>query len=318
MAQLTNEQYLERIQTGLIKELTKNKGALPPGFNQERFTLNCIAVIRDMMMDKKKREKLAEVKMETIPICLAEGAYLGLDFFNGECYAVPYGGIMQFQTDYKGEIKLCKRYSSNPIKDIFAKVVREGDFFEEIIDEGKQNIRFKPVPFSDHEMIGAFAIVVYKDGSMVYDTMSKQDIENTRQNYSKSKDSPAWRNSPGEMYKKTVLRRLCKLVDLDFDNIEQRRAYEDGGDSEFVDMLPDSDQEDKVTNVFDAGQAQKALPEPKETISGITGQRRKQKAEPVKEEAPDQGAYAKEYAEFEEGYSDFDIPDEADEGLPFR
>ena len=35
------------------------------------------------------------------------------------------------------------------------------------------------------------------------------------------------------MYKKTVLRRLCKLIDLDFDNIEQAKAYEDGGDVVF-------------------------------------------------------------------------------------
>ena len=39
--------------------------------------------------------------------------------------------------------------------------------------------------------------------------------------------------STGEMYKKTVLRRLCKLIDLSFDNIEQARAYDDGGDVTF-------------------------------------------------------------------------------------
>ena len=63
----------------------------------------------------------------TVVRTLLKGAFLGLDFFNGECYAIPYGNQCQFQTDYKGEIKLCKRYSSNPIQDIYAKVVREGD-----------------------------------------------------------------------------------------------------------------------------------------------------------------------------------------------
>ena len=177
MAQMTTEQYLGNIQTGLVAELTKHKEALPAGFNRERFILNCITVIQDMMKDKKKREKLSEIVPETIPVCLAQGAYLGLDFFNGECYAIPYGGSMQFQTDYKGEIKLCKRYSKNPIRDIFAKVVREGDFFEEEVENGTQKVSYKPVPFSDKPMLGAFAIVVYKDGSMMYDTMSKADIE---------------------------------------------------------------------------------------------------------------------------------------------
>lgn len=233
MAQMTTEQYLENIKKGLIGELTKHKEALPPGFNRERFMLNCITVIQDMMKDKKKKDKLSEVKIETIPVCLAQGAYLGLDFFNGECYAIPYDGAMQFQTDYKGEIKICKRHSKTPIKNIFAKVVREGDLFEEIIDGGEQMIHFKPVPFSDAEMKGSFAVVLYEDGSIIYDTMSKDAIEKIRKTYSKAPNSPAWTNSPGEMYKKTVLRRLCKLVDLDFDSIEQRIAYENGGDVVF-------------------------------------------------------------------------------------
>jgi recombination protein RecT len=62
---------------------------------------------------------------------------------------------------------------------------------------------------------------------MVYETMSKADIENTRQSFSKAMNSKAWKNSYGEMCKKTVLRRLCKLIDLDF-NSEQIKAYEEG------------------------------------------------------------------------------------------
>ena len=218
-----------------------------------------------MMKDDKKKAQLEKINPETIPVCLAKAAYLGLDFFNGECYAIPYGGNLSFQTDYKGEIKLCKRYSKNKIKDIFAKVVREGDEFSETIDSGRQNVYFKPIPFSDKEMVGAFAVVLFEDGSMMYDTMSKNDIENVRNTYSKAKDSQAWRSSTGEMYKKTVLRRLCKLIDLDFDNIEQAKAYEDGGDAVFNQqslpgtttgqaLLPEND---KPVDAFAAMKAQK-------------------------------------------------------------
>lgn len=125
MGQMTVEQWYGTIKTGLTKKLTENKEALPAGFNQQRFILNCITVIQDMMKDDKKKAQLEKINPETIPVCLAKAAYLGLDFFNGECYAIPYGGNLSFQTDYKGEIKLCKRYSKNKIKDIFAKVVRE-------------------------------------------------------------------------------------------------------------------------------------------------------------------------------------------------
>lgn len=265
MGQMTVEQWYGTIKTGLTKKLTENKEALPAGFNQQRFILNCITVIQDMMKDNKKKEQLEKINPETIPVCLAKAAYLGLDFFNGECYAIPYGGNLSFQTDYKGEIKLCKRYSKNKIKDIFAKVVRQGDFFMEEVDGGKQNVQYRPKPFSNEQMIGAFAIVVFEDGSMMYDTMSSEDIENVRNTYSKAKDSQAWKSSAGEMYKKTVLRRLCKLIDLDFDNIEQQKAYEDGGDVVFNQqslpgattgqaLLPEND---KPVDAFAAIKAQK-------------------------------------------------------------
>ena len=265
MGQMTVEQWYGTIKTGLTKKLTENKEALPAGFNQQRFILNCITVIQDMMKDDKKKAQLEKINPETIPVCLAKAAYLGLDFFNGECYAIPYGGNLSFQTDYKGEIKLCKRYSKNKIKDIFAKVVRQGDFFMEEVDGGKQNVQYRPKPFSNEQMIGAFAIVVFEDGSMMYDTMSSEDIENVRNTYSKEKDSQAWKSSTGEMYKKTVLRRLCKLIDLDFDNIEQQKAYEDGGDVVFNQqslpgattgqaLLPEND---KPVDAFAAIKAQK-------------------------------------------------------------
>ena len=96
---MTTAQYLDSIQNGLISELGKHKEALPAGFNRERFILNCITVIQDMLRDSKKKDQLAKVDVKTIPVCLAKGAYLGLDFFNGECYAIPYGGNMQFQTE---------------------------------------------------------------------------------------------------------------------------------------------------------------------------------------------------------------------------
>lgn len=224
MAELTIKQHLSNIQTGLETELAANMKALPEGFNKQRFVLNCISVLKDNL------KSFDGIEQNSIITTLAKGAFLGLDFYNGECYAIPYGGRVQFQTDYKGEIKLAKRYSSNPIKDIYAKNVREGDCFEEAIEGGRQVVNFRPRPFNNGKIIGSFAIVVFRDGSMLYDTMSAEEIEKTRQVFSKAANSKAWKETPGEMYKKTVLRRLCKMIDLDFDNSEQMVAFREGSD----------------------------------------------------------------------------------------
>lgn len=218
----TDKNYLKAVYNDLNTTLDKQVAALPDMFNKQRFMQNCMTVLQDGQADFSKCEATTVVRT------LLKGAFLGLDFFNGECYAIPYGTQCQFQTDYKGEIKLCKRYSSNPIQDIYAKVVRDGDYFEETIENGKQYVNFRPKTFSNGDIIGAFAVVLYKDGSMMYDTMSKEDIEHTRQTFSKAANSKAWKESYGEMCKKTVLRRLCKLIDLNFDTAEQCQAFEDG------------------------------------------------------------------------------------------
>jgi len=207
--------------------LVKEKDALPSGFNPLRFKQNAMTVLNDADLNNMKGQEF------NLARCLMKGAYLGLDFFNKECYVITFGGKPQFMTDYKGEVKLCKKYSINPIRDIYAKLVREEDEFEEGVEKGQQYVNFKAKPFSNAKVVGAFAVVYYQDGSMLYETMSIDEIEYVRDAFSKQAKGQAWTKSAGEMYKKTVLRRLCKHINLDFSNIEQQKAWEDGSDMTF-------------------------------------------------------------------------------------
>ena len=201
----------------LMEKLESVNDALPKDFNKQRFVQNALALIHDT-------PKLMEYKQSEIMTGLLKGAYLGLDFYSKECYLIPYGDQLNYQTDYRGAKKLAKKYSIRPIKDIYAKLVREGDDFEETIVNGEQGINFKPKPFNNADIIGAFAVCLYQDGGMIYDTMSLADLENTRKS-SKASNSPAWKNFTGEMYKKTVLHRLCKHIELDFENPTQQTTF---------------------------------------------------------------------------------------------
>lgn len=204
----------------LTDKLEGVKEALPKDFNKARFVQNAIALLND-------NPQLQKYSQSQLMAGLMKGAYLGLDFYSKECYLIPYGDQLNYQTDYRGAKKLAKKYSIRPIKDIYAKLVREGDEFEEVIINGEQGINFKPKPFNDGNIIGAFAVCLYQDGGLVYDTMSLADLENTRKS-SKAPNSPAWKNFTGEMYKKTVLHRLCKHIELDFESPEQRSAFTAG------------------------------------------------------------------------------------------
>lgn len=238
----SDKNYLVEIHKGLDETLDRQVAALPQNFNKQRFMQNCMTVLQDGTADFSKCDPKSVIRT------LLKGAFLGLDFFNSECYAIPYGSTVSFQTDYRGEIKLCKRYSSNQIKDIYAKIVREGDEFIENIENGQQTVTFRPKPFNDGKIIGAFAVCLYMDGGMIYDTMSVSEIEHTRTTFSKAPNSKAWKDSYGEMCKKTVLRRLCKLIDLNFDTAEAMQAFEDGSD---FDVKGHKAEPEKATDVLE-------------------------------------------------------------------
>lgn len=210
----------------LNKLITSKLDAMPKGFNQTRFLQNCMTVLQDT-------KNIENCQPLSIARTLLKGAFLGLDFFQKECYAIPYGNELQFQTDYKGETKMAKKYSIRPIKDIYAKVVRNGDEFIEEIVSGQQVVDFKPIPFNDGEIIGAFAVVLYLDGGMEYETMTKKQIEDIRENFSRQKNGLMWTKVPEEAYKKTVLRRLTKKIEKDFSSIEQAETYNEASDFEF-------------------------------------------------------------------------------------
>ena len=205
----------------LTDALMDVSGVLPGDFNIPRFVQNSVALLNEntQLAEFARKNGTTQIKQG-----LLKGAYLGLDAMNKECYLIPYGNTLSFMIDYRGNVKLAKKYSIRPILDIYAKVVRDGDDFEEVINNGIATINFKPLPFNNAGIIGAFAVCVYEDGGLMYEAMSLVDLENTRKS-SKASNSPAWTRFTREMYKKTVLHRLCKNIELDFGNNEQRKYF---------------------------------------------------------------------------------------------
>lgn len=228
----------------LTDKLISVESALPKDFNRERFVQNCLAVMNET-------PQLAKISPAQTIQGLLKGAYLGLDFMNRECYLIPYGNSVQFQTDYKGEVKFAKKYAIRKIKEIYAKVVREGDEFVEEIVDGQPSIDFKPKPFSKADILGAFAVVLYMDGGMAYETMSTDDINAVRNNYSKASQSKAWKYSYDEMCKKTVLRRLCKHIEKDFESVEAMSAWEEGSGMDFTTPIVPVNDPEEVIDVFE-------------------------------------------------------------------
>lgn len=243
------------IESNLTTLLEDKIKACPATFNKTRFVQNAITVLADT-------KNIELCTQGSIIRTLLKGAFLDLDFFRRECYAIPYntniGSQSQpkyeyrctFQTDYKGEIKLVKKYGVN-IKNVYAMLVREGDDLRVGVDHGNPFLDFIPEVFNEKKIVGAFAVLIFNDGFVKYDTMATAEIEHIRTVYSKAADSKAWKNSWGEMAKKSILHRLLKTEDLHFDNREQETAFH-GATMPSITGAGEVKKLTKITTPFDA------------------------------------------------------------------
>ena len=213
---------MNELSTVLTEELATPSvsDALPADFNKARFVQNCLSLASDSSFQDNVLSKYPQSKI--VP-GLLKGAYLGLDFFNKECYLIPYGSDLQFMIDYKGLIKMVRKYSIKPIAEIYARIVREGDEFTEEVVNNVPNVTFHPKPFNDGKIIGAFAVCLFTDRTVKVETMTMAQLD-TAKRLSKSQTGTAWRFFPEEMYKKIVIRRLCKGIPIEM-SAQQSAIY---------------------------------------------------------------------------------------------
>lgn len=250
------KQTFSEVLTASLNEVSE---ALPQDFNVTRFVQNGVALLNDneTLRTYAKNHGTGQIKLG-----MMRGAYLGLDFLSNEAYLVPYGSTLNFMPSYKGCVKLAKKYSTRLVKDIYAKVIREGDDFVEKIVDGRPSIDFTPKMLNTGKIIGAFAVCLYEDSGLIYDVMNLDEIEQTRK-ASKMAGGATWKNYYGEMCKKTVLHRLCKHIPIDFDNPKQADYFNDGMKAEFEKEKPkkaslnellkeDTEVEDADIEVIDA------------------------------------------------------------------
>lgn len=239
MAEKKNEvvqQEQKTFSVVLAEKLDEVGEACPPDLNKPLFVQNAIA-----LMDE--HPELKGYGANQVMNGLMKGAFLNLNFMSSECYLVPYKGRLQYQTSYKGSAKLVKRFSIRPVLDVYAEVVRQGDEYERWSDDEGQHYSYKAKKFNDGAIIGAFAVCKFMDGGVLIDEMNITELENTR-SHSMAKNSMAWKEFTSEMYRKTVLRRLCKKIELDL-NVLQREAY---NEDEAIDI---EEEKPEVVDVFE-------------------------------------------------------------------
>lgn len=208
-------------------EMTKREGeivaALSPLIDPERFLTLAGQAIRNT-------PALFECSPVSIVLALREAGSLGLiPGRMGEAYLVPYFNKntgrkeAQFIPGYRGLIELAKR--AGTVVDIEARVVREKDDYTfeygaRMIDGMVTNgtVHHRPMIDEDPGAYRAvwFTAVTVGPGGVIHQRVSEMswaEIEEVRRR-SRASDSGPWVSDPGEMGKKTIVRREMKYMRL--------------------------------------------------------------------------------------------------------
>lgn len=232
------------------EEMNKREGeivaALSPLIDPERFLTLAGQAIRST-------PALFECSPVSIVLSLREAGSLGLiPGRMGECYLVPYFNSKtgrkeaQFIPGYRGLIELAKR--TGTVVDIEARVVREHDEYDfsygaRVIDGMVTNgtVRHRPMIDGDPGTFRAvwFSAVTVGPNGVIHQRISEMswaEVEAVRKR-SKAADSGPWISDPGEMAKKTIVKREVKYLRLSPD-VERALEAEDRAENESVAVSP--------------------------------------------------------------------------------
>lgn len=161
-----------------------------------------------------KNPKILQCQPETVMMSIMQAAELGLEPGGalGEGYLVPYGATCQFIPGYRGLINLARR--SGQILTIEAHEVRANDKFEAEFGLDPRLIHSPLIVGDRGDVIAFYAVAILKDTPRPqYDVMTKAEVDAIRAR-SKASGSGPWVTDYNEMGKKTVIRRLAKMLPL--------------------------------------------------------------------------------------------------------
>ena len=204
----------EEVKRNLMSDETKKQFemALPPQMKPEKFLRVAITALN-------KTPELLTCTRQSLYQSFILAAQDGLLPDGREAAIVPFRNHGVETATYMPMVRgiLKKVRNSGELKSITAKVVREHDFFKYWVDETGEHLKHEPVLSDESSKVThAYALAQTKDGGVFIDVMTRPEIEKVR-NVSKAKDAMAWSQWWDEMAKKTVIRRLSKVLPMSTD-----------------------------------------------------------------------------------------------------
>lgn len=181
-----------------------------------------------------KNPALLKCDRASFATAVLQAAELGLEPSGalGHAYLIPYGAECQLIVSFKGMVALARR--SGEILSIEARAVYERDTFS--LSYGlTSNLEHTPYLDGDSGPLRfVYAVAKLKDGGVQFDVMSRSQVDAIRARSRAGKSGP-WVTDYDEMAKKTVVRRLFKMLPV---SVELAEVFEKDDASEFGELTP--------------------------------------------------------------------------------
>lgn len=235
------KEQLESVKVTLDKMNPQFRVALPMQIPVERF-------LRVALNALQNKPELLDCDRNSFYRALLTAAQLGLepDGVLGQGWLVPFKQKgtstkrVQFIPGYRGLILLARNSGEMAGAPVEARAVFEGDVFEYeygLHPRVAHTPRAAPDKQTKAEMTHVYAIARYKDASVIFEVMTKRQVEDIRAR-APGGEGDAWTNHYVEMSKKTAIRRIAKWLPL---TVQAAAALEDAHDRGVVANLDKGD-----------------------------------------------------------------------------
>src|SRR6185437_3767509 len=209
-----SQQLTKKVPDNFPAMLERFKGeiarALPRHLDGDRMA-------RIALTSFRSNPRLSKCEPRSVFASIIIASQLGLEpGVMGQCYLIPYKDECQLQIGYQGLIELVRR--SGKVTRIEAHVVHANDVFEYTVGLTTALVH-KPVLDGDPgDPRLAYAVAEFDGGCFHVEVMTRSQIEAIRdrsQNVISAKKygkKTPWDTDPDEMWRKTLIRRICKYL----------------------------------------------------------------------------------------------------------
>jgi recombination protein RecT len=197
-----------------VRELhQKGELAFPPNYSVENAMKAAWLKLQEVE-NKDHVPALQCCTKDSIANSILTMAVYGLTPLKDQGYFIVYGKKLVWQNSYFGNVCLWKRVTGSD-EEPASIVVYEGDELEYEIVNGEYTItkhKQSLKNINDSKIVAAYAILTLPDGTKKTTLMTIDQIKKAWEQGQTKGNSPAHKNFPGEMAKRTVINRACKIA----------------------------------------------------------------------------------------------------------